>query len=160
MTTNVQVELDRWSQRSHLRSACLEDESRIVIGLTTNANNKLVLDRSIDLGDYLFRVFVSEYRGETTFLVRASMAVWDARRKGRRSRRTALRERPVKPVFYASEEVHWTLDRSGVFAGFPEKWDDYWANNFIKETLDGLRSPEIPKHYELHGDNNDDDLLL
>jgi hypothetical protein len=153
----VQVELDQWERRRELRSQFLEDESQISLGETVTRNNKEVFSRNIQLGNYAFTVFVEEYRGEL-FFVRASMALQQSRRKGRMpgrrySRNTTWRERPVKPVAYASGEVDWVLNREGVFAGFPEKWDDYWANLFIKETLDLLRSPEIPKHFELHADN-------
>lgn len=150
-TTTVLVELDRWEERGKIRAERLDDESVISLGLRTDGNNKIIFNRTIQLGKYAFRVFVTEYRGETTFMVRAAMAIRDNRRKRRDG--ASLRERALKPAAFDSGEVYWTLDRTGVFAGFPEKWDDYWANTFITETLNFLRSPEIPKHFELHGDN-------
>ena len=151
MSTTVLVELDRWGERGKIRAESLEDGSTISLGFRSDGNNKIVFSRTIQLEKYAFRVFVTEHRGETTFLVRAALALRTNRR--RKKDGASLRERSLTPVLIETGEAYWTLDRSGVFAGFPEKWDDYWANNFIKETLDFLRSPEIPKHFELHGDN-------
>jgi hypothetical protein len=154
----VQVELDRWDRRGEV-PAYLDGDDMVTttLGTVWNAKRKrfrnaIFLARDIQRGDYRFRVTVEEYRGES-FLVRASVSILSSLRKGRVSRKTALRERPLKPVAYATGDIVWTFNREGVFAGLPPEWDDYWANNFIKQTLDYLRSPEIPKHYELHGDN-------
>jgi hypothetical protein len=151
MTASVRVELDRWNERGSIRAEKLEDGSQTTLGLQMDGNKKIVFNRTILLGNYGFRVFVTEHHG-TTFLVRASMATGTNRR--RKLTGTTLRERPVTPVIDSYGDPHWTLDRTGVFAKFPEKWDDYWANIFIKETLDLLRSPEIPKHYEIHRDHD------
>jgi hypothetical protein len=143
----VLVELDHWDWRDNLRPELRlnEDDNRIWFSTGRTGDNKAWLSRTIQKGNYCFSVFVEEYRG-TSFFVRASLAIRDSRK------RRAWRERPLKPEYRAGEAV-WSIDRTGVFAEFPLEWDDYWANNFIKETLDFLRSPEIPKHFELHGDS-------
>jgi hypothetical protein len=158
MSASILVELDKWGERGSIRAESLEDGSSISLGFRTNGNNKIVFSRNIQLGNFAFTVFIGEYRNyPTTFSVRASASVAtpnnNANAPRRASRRKPIwRERPLKPVYLGIEEVHWPLDRTGVFAGFPEKWDEEWANFFIKETLDLLRSPEVPKHYELHRD--------
>ena len=154
MNTEVRVELDRWDERKNLRPASLEDGSQVSIGLRTTGDNKISLDRTIQLGKYAFRVFVTELRGET-FLLRATMAI----RKNERKKRDGvyLRERPLKPFYDDAGIIHWPVDRTGVFAGFPVLWDDLWAHYFIRETLDVIRSPEIPEYYELYQDNSEEE---
>jgi hypothetical protein len=162
VNTQVLVELDKWGERGKIRAESLEDGSTISLGLRTNGNNKIIFSRSIQLGNFCFTVFIGEYRGET-FLLRASAAVATPNnnanaRKGRVSRRKPIwRERPLKPVYDGNGMVVWPLDRSGVFAEFPPLWDECWAYNFIKETLNFLRSPEAPEDYELHTDTSEEE---
>jgi len=63
----------------------------------------------------------------------------------------------VRPYYLANGEVRWRLNREGVFEDFP--WDDESLLAYIEETFNLLRSPEIPKHYELHEDYSSDDDL-
>ena len=156
MSTFVTVELDRWGERGKIRAEKLEDGSQTVLGFRSNGNNKIVFDRSIFLDKFGFRVFISEYKGDTTFLLRAALAIVVKPRRPRgKWSTTPLRERPVKPSYNDAGLLLWPIDRTGVFADFPAQWDEIWAHFFIRDTLNYLRSPEAPEHCDLHTDNSE-----
>jgi hypothetical protein len=128
------------------------DETVVYNAFIEEANNRVCYGRQYATGRYGLLVRILEYK-PGRFLLSASVLL-QAEKRIKKSR--TRRERPLRPSYDELGEVRWQLLREGVYADFP--WSDEQLEGYIEETLNLLRSPQIPRHYQLHGDYSDEDL--
>jgi hypothetical protein len=155
MQVQVEVELDRWEERQNVLLGMGEartDETSVHNAFVEEANNRPTYGRNYTSGRYGLLVRILEHK-PGRFLLSASASLYAEKRIKRRRER---RERPLRPSYDELGEVRWSLLREGPFADFP--WNDEKLEGYIEETLNLLRSPQIPRHYQLHGDYSDEDL--
>jgi hypothetical protein len=144
------VYLDRFEEATDptaLYKSRSEDRIEIDRGTTRDKND--TLSRSIRRGKFRLTVFL-ERCDKDKFLIEVIQSIMNEKR---RRNKTPLRSRQLTPAWLDNGELYWEPDLRGVYAEWPKEWDRYGLESFLKETLDFFRSPEIPKHFELHGDN-------
>ena len=155
MQVQVEVELDRWEERHNvfLGVGIRTDEASVHNAFVEEANNRPCYGRNYAIGRYGLIVRILEVKAGK-FLLSASALLYLEKPKKRR--RHERRERPLRPSYDELGEVSWHLPREGAYADF--LWSDEQLEGYIEETLNLLRSPQIPRHYQLHGDYSDEDL--
>lgn len=151
------VYLDRFEDSDRFKEVDLyrtgsEDRIEIEHGATRDKND--TLSRSLRRGKFRLTVLL-ERIGKDKFLVEVIQSIMNEKR---RRNKTPLRSRQLTPQWLDNGEIYWEPDRRSVYAEMPKEWDRYGLESFLKETLDLFRSPEIPKHFELHGDFSDEEI--